>query len=1130
MYNKTKQVNNNKIMIKHNKVNPNIINIRNIILPDKITIENTFVLLKEKLEYIQKIIQKTILFVQLYKKYDIFSNSDVNICISSLSNLYEKTIEIINKLNIEQTTNSIQFTQVTHNIVFDPIINNIQLLIDKLSIIICGFGTSDINDVLFICYGSDFKNTILDNEIIQDKQKLIQTHVHPIGYKLVQWKQSKLTKLNENNNKSLCENKHTEERVIIEHSNNFECFEPDANIKLFSKKIYGIQLVIQNETMQNTLILQCMVDDINIDCFSNKYINARKKSIIDNIPNNQNIDTEIIKRIINTMTVKDILINGDNDIYKKYSDILFDVNYIKTNKLDTIIKHFLDLNMYYQRNMLINLLIYNKEDDIQYITYLLYDLITINNNDSIDSENQMIIYDSFSWKIKIYFKDVMKQTIKYSQEMINKYDINRVSLEQKVYIMKVSDTIKEKAMVKLKEIKGKSDDSGMKAKQYLEGLLKIPFNVYKKEPILNKIKEINEKYAYIIEKYKPFLKDYLRIEKSLYTTIEILQNIENIKKYVYSQTYINIKELIKTATVKQLTNVMNYIQTNYKNANNVKEVQELTKCKAKNQRVQNILTYIDLIQQTEHNFQQIAIYDILQHSSRGLIYNSLDKFQLDYDNIYNSMQNIEPTIQEIENVLDDSIYGHLYAKSQILKIIGQWISGEQSGYCFGFEGSPGIGKTSLAKKGLSKCLKDANGVSRPFAFIALGGSCNGSTLEGHSYTYVNSTWGRIVDILIETKCMNPIIYIDELDKVSKTEHGKEIIGILTHLIDSTQNDGFQDKYFSGIDIDLSKALFIFSYNDPAQIDRILLDRIHRINFENLSVNDKIVIVNKYILPEINKKMGFINTVNLSPELIEYIIEYYTLEPGVRKLKELLFDLYGCINIEILKCKQPQDITLPIVITIDDLENKYLIKYNKIEEQKIHSENKIGIINGLWANSLGKGGIISIETVLYPSSSFLELNLTGMQGTVMKESMNVAKNLAWSLTSRQQKDILIKEFGETKCQGLHIHCPEGAVSKDGPSAGTAITTAIYSLLNNKYICNDVAITGEINLQGRVLAIGGLDLKIIGGIRAGVKKFIFPETNTKDFEKFMEKYGNTSLIKDIEFIKVSNISEVLTYLQL
>jgi hypothetical protein len=170
--------------------------------------------------------------------------------------------------------------------------------------------------------------------------------------------------------------------------------------------------------------------------------------------------------------------------------------------------------------------------------------------------------------------------------------------------------------------------------------------------------------------------------------------------------------------------------------------------------------------------------------------------------------------------------------------------------------------TSLARKGLADCLKDENGVSRPFAFIALGGSSNGSTLYGHNYTYVGSTWGRIVDILIEKKCMNPIIFIDELDKVSKTEQGKEIIGILTHLVDTTQNECFEDKYFSGVDINLSKALFIFSYNDAAAIDKILLDRIHRIKFDHLKINDKLEIVKNFILPEINEKLNFENIINI----------------------------------------------------------------------------------------------------------------------------------------------------------------------------------------------------------------------------------------------------------------------------
>jgi ATP-dependent Lon protease len=498
--------------------------------------------------------------------------------------------------------------------------------------------------------------------------------------------------------------------------------------------------------------------------------------------------------------------------------------------------------------------------------------------------------------------------------------------------------------------------------------------------------------------------------------------------------------------------------------------------------------------------------------------------------IQNEIKNVEVDIENVIKILDDSIHGHDYAKNQIVKIIGQWINGEQTGYCFGFEGSPGVGKTSVAKKGLANCLKDESGNSRPFTFIALGGSCNGSTLEGHGYTYVNSTWGRIVDILMESKCMNPIIYIDELDKVSKTENGKEIIGIFTHLIDQTQNDAFQDKYFSGIDIDLSKALFIFSYNDPEQIDKILLDRIHRVKFDNLSIDDKMVIVRKYILPEINKKMGFENIVEISDEMIEYIIDSYTIEPGVRKLKEILFDLYGEINLHILRSNIAEDfenIDLPIKITKENIENKYLTKYNKIQEKRIHDKPEIGIINGLWANSLGRGGIIPIQTLFYPSSNFLDFKLTGLQGDVMKESMNVAKTLAWNLTPNTIKIKWIKEFETTKCQGLHIHCPEGGISKDGPSAGTAITIAIYSLLNKKEIKNDIAITGEINLQGEVTAIGGLDVKIIGGIKAGIKTFLYPKANSRDFINWKNKNNREHIYENIEFVEVSRIEEVFDY---
>jgi len=271
-----------------------------------------------------------------------------------------------------------------------------------------------------------------------------------------------------------------------------------------------------------------------------------------------------------------------------------------------------------------------------------------------------------------------------------------------------------------------------------------------------------------------------------------------------------------------------------------------------------------------------------------------------------------------------------------------------------------------------------------------------------------------------------------------------------------------------------------------------------------------------------------------------------MEPGIRKLKEILFDLYGEINLDILRCKSYENAVFPIEITKEILE-KYLEKYDVIKERIIQKTTPIpGIINGLWANVLGKGGILPIEVAFFPSANFLELKLTGQLGDVMKESMNVAKSLAWSLTPDEKKEEWLKKFEKTKNAGIHVHCPEGAVSKDGPSAGVAITCAIYSLFNNQPIPSKIAITGEIDLRGNITAIGGLDMKILGGIRAGVKTFFFPESNGTDFQKIKKKYlesgkwtilsektvGDTNIIEkiviqkeEIEFIQAKHIKGVL-----
>ena len=1045
---------------------------------------------------IQDIIRNTILSINKKKTEGIFSNNDSLLSISILTDLYNKTNIINEQLLDIQNSKS------------DEIIESLQKIIDKLSVIICGFGTKYIGDLLFISFGTEFKNTITSTTILQSKYDLIQKYITPISYKIISWNKKKF-----HTQKNItCENKIVEDEIQLEDYNNLECFDIDTKNDSFIQNVYGLRIIMHNEKSRKSIIISGIVDDINIDCISNDYISTRLNEFNHLLVGREPNEQKLIKNIINSITIKDVLIYGNGDIIKKMITLLTDVKTIKQKKIENTINTFLEMDLHSKRNMLINLLMFDNDADIQYISYMLYEILSVESADN-DKNDQLTIYNSLPWKIQANFKETIKDTMRTATEKMNKYDINQISLEQQIYLMKAEDKVKEKAMLKLKEIRGKPDEMGLKAKQYIEGLLKIPFNIYREEPSLKQIKTINAWIIRIISIIKPLFAEFTITEKDSYTLLEINNNINFISQFVHENIIDSIKKMSDSLNMKQLNTIIQKINAYNKP---IKQKRLLITNQTKSSQLSKLYEFITGIPYTDDTILY-ELFDIITNDkSLSLTHVKNELRLLNIDTI-----KVQENISNIMNVLDNSIYGHKHAKNQIMKVIGQWMSGKQSGYCFGFEGNPGIGKTSLSKKGLSLCLKDDNGEPRPFSFIALGGSCNGSTLEGHSYTYMNSTWGRIVDILMESKCMNPIIYIDELDKVSKTENGREIIGIFTHLIDQTQNDSFQDKYFSGIDIDLSKALFIFSYNDPDQIDKILLDRIHRIKFDNLTTTEKIVIVNRFILPEINKKMGFNNVVLLTDEITEHIIDKYTMEPGVRKLKEILFDLYGEINLDILK-NNNSNLELPIKITTELLETKYLSKYHKIKEKTIHTTPLIGTINGLWANSLGRGGIIPIQSMLYPSSIFLDLRLTGLQGDVMKESMNVAKSLAWNLTPNNIKTKLIEQFSDTKCQGLHIHCPEGSISKDGPSAGAAITTAIYSLFNNKKINNTVAITGEINLQGEVTAIGGLDMKIMGGIKAGVKTFIYPKENSRDYHEW--KDNNESTYTDIQFYEVSTIQDV------
>ena len=250
-------------------------------------------------------------------------------------------------------------------------------------------------------------------------------------------------------------------------------------------------------------------------------------------------------------------------------------------------------------------------------------------------------------------------------------------------------------------------------------------------------------------------------------------------------------------------------------------------------------------------------------------------------------------MENAQKTLDQAVYGLNDAKMQIMQMLGQLLTNPKAiGTAIAIHGPPGTGKTSLVKEGISKIL------NRPFAFIALGGATDSSFLEGHGYTYEGSTWGKIVQILIDSKCMNPVIYFDELDKISDTPRGEEIAGILTHLTDTSQNSQFHDKYFAEINFDLSKCLFIFSYNDETKVNSILKDRMYRIKTKGYSQKEKTVISNSYLLPRIREQVKFNESDIIIPDTtLSHIIETHCQkEDGVRNLKRCLEIIYTKLNL------------------------------------------------------------------------------------------------------------------------------------------------------------------------------------------------------------------------------------------
>lgn len=506
--------------------------------------------LDNKIIYFQNIIKKTILSCQKYKRMDIISSSELCLCITTLERLFSETMKLYTPI-IEK-----------HKIDIDSFTCKLQIINDELANIFKSYGTESFDDLIKICFGNEYINKYIKSKSnISDKYDVLINYFHPITYKVFNWKNDKLldNSSNEKNSdknkneekqkskKVIQKNKIVEDFMIVDLSENMECFDLARTSKLFQTKVYGIKIALQHPEHKKTIIVSGIVDDILIECINNTYIEGKMNNLIKHKPTDDYFNNKSFDKFILSLTLKELLVYNNDELYSKYMGYINQINLIKQKPVSSIVNEFINNDLYSQRKIIIELLLKSNDHEFQYLSYLLYDLLSTNDsNGNIDTQEQTLLYDSLPWNVKKFFKDAMKQTIQYTNNLSN-FDNNKIPFEQQICLIKANDNVKEKAMIKLKEIKAKNEDSGSKARQYLEGLLKIPFGVYKQEEILNIMNETKTIFTELILSLNNqlFLNKIPLKLKTEYTSIEINKYTKLLKNTYSNELTFNILDSIK---------------------------------------------------------------------------------------------------------------------------------------------------------------------------------------------------------------------------------------------------------------------------------------------------------------------------------------------------------------------------------------------------------------------------------------------------------------------------------------------------------------------------------------------------------------------------------------------------------
>tara|TARA_Y100000031_G_scaffold40119_1_gene45805 strand:- start:415732 stop:418170 length:2439 start_codon:yes stop_codon:yes gene_type:complete len=467
---------------------------------------------------------------------------------------------------------------------------------------------------------------------------------------------------------------------------------------------------------------------------------------------------------------------------------------------------------------------------------------------------------------------------------------------------------------------------------------------------------------------------------------------------------------------------------------------------------------------------------------------------------WNKMTKVKADIKTAKKILDDEHYGLEKVKERILEYLAvQQRTPKVQGPILCLVGPPGVGKTSLGKS-------IANATNRKFVRMSLGGVRDESEIRGHRRTYIGAMPGKVIQGMKKAGSANPLFLLDEVDKLGSDWRGDPSSALL-EVLDPEQNATFNDHYLE-LDYDLSKTMFVCTANS-LDMPRPLLDRMEIIRLSGYTEDEKLEIVKRHLLTKQMEAAGLKKSeFSINDEAVRHLIRYYTREAGVRNLEREIANVCRKSIKEILVSKKKK-----ISLTLRNIE-KYAgvrrFRYGAADEA-----DKIGVVNGLAYTESG-GDLLSIEAVTMAGKD-AKVSMTGNLKDVMKESITVAEML---IKSRANQFGL--EYDKLKERQIHVHVPEGATPKDGPSAGAAMVTAIVSALTDIPVHKDIAMTGEVNLRGYVTAIGGLKEKLLGALRGGIKTVLIPQDNEKDLAEVPDKVK-----KALQIMPVSTIEEVLTH---